>query len=255
MARTYRKLRISRWRTYDDRRWGAGAVHLYAYSTTDPHDPRLAETKKSWQLGCLRWTHGEEIEDRTDPTPVTCTRCLASGFVPPDWQPKDTPAGTRRARGVNENKENDMALRGASTVVVDQDWLDFKVLAAESAAVLLTVKEIEPEEKFSNSTFSPVRARVVILTGAQAGRVYDNERILAAGIRNKLTEVGADVVGRIKFYGARKNPGLEAEHPGDIELAEAALAKFGASVPDQRSDSDGPVGASGRDSDDDAPPF
>lgn len=148
-----------------------------------------------------------------------------------------------------------MALRGASTVVVDQDWVDFKALAAEAAAVLITVKEIMPEEQFSNSKFAPIRARVVILTGAQAGKVFDNERILAAGIRSRLTEVGADVVGRIKPYGARKHPGLEAEHPGDIELAEAALAKFGASVPGQRADSDGPVGASGRDSDSDEPPF
>lgn len=149
-----------------------------------------------------------------------------------------------------------MALRGASTVTVDQDWVDFKALAAEAAAVLFTVKEIEPEEKFANGAFCPVRARVAILTGVQAGKVYDNERILAAGIRNKLTEVGADVVGRIKPYGSRKHPGLEAEHPGDIDLAEAALAKLNSgSVPDQRKESDGPVDASGRDSDDDEPPF
>lgn len=141
-----------------------------------------------------------------------------------------------------------MALRGASSVTVDQDWVDFKALAAEAAAVLFTVKEIEPEEKFSNSTFSPVRARVIVLTGAQAGKVYDNERILAAGIRSRLTEVGADVVGRIKPYGSRKHPGLEAEHPGDIELAEAALAKFNGG-------SETAARASGRDSDDTEPPF
>lgn len=148
-----------------------------------------------------------------------------------------------------------MALRGASTVTVDQDWVDFRALSEEAAAVLFTVKEILPEEKFANGSFCPVRARVIVLTGVQAGKCWESEKILAAGIRNKLTEVGADVVGRIKPYGVRKNPGLEAEHPGDIELAEKALAKFGASVPDQRSDSDGPVGASGRDSDSDAPPF
>lgn len=142
-------------------------------------------------------------------------------------------------------------------MTVDQDWVDFKALAAEAAAVLFTVKEIEPEEKFSNSTFSPVRARVIILTGAQAGQVYDNERILAAGIRNKLTEVGADVVGRIKPYGARKHPGLEAEHPGDIELAEAALAKFngGGDVPEQRSKSKAATKVVESDEGDDEPPF
>lgn len=94
--------------------------------------------------------------------------------------------------------------------------------------MLFTVKEIEEAEKFTNDTFSPVRARVVILTGSQAGEVYPDERILAAGIRLKLTEagVGADVVGRIRPYGSRKNPGLESEEAGDIELAEQALAKF-----------------------------
>jgi len=147
-----------------------------------------------------------------------------------------------------------MALRGASTVVVDQDWCDFKALAAEAAAVLFTVKEIEPEEKFANGSFCPIRARVIILTGAQAGKVYDNERILAAGIRSRLTEVGADVVGRIKPYGSRKHPGLEAEHDGDIALAEAALAKLnGGEVPAQRSST---KAATAETADDDSePPF
>lgn len=150
------------------------------------------------------------------------------------WAP-DTSAGQKSEHESGE-KENKMALRGASEVTVDQDWVDFKALAAEAAAVLFTVKEIEPEEKFANGSFCPVRARVIILTGIEAGKVYDNERILAAGIRSRLTEVGADVVGRIKPYGSRKHPGLEAEHDGDIALAEAALAKIaGKSVPAQNS--------------------
>lgn len=145
-----------------------------------------------------------------------------------------------------------MGLRGASTVTVDQDWVDFKVLAAEAAAVLISVKKIEDEEQFSNSTFRPVRARVIILTGAQAGQVYPDERILAAGIRQKLTDVGMEIVGRIKPYGARKHPGLEAEHPGDIALAEAAIKKHGSLSTEEGEDT---VGASGRDSDSDEPPF
>lgn len=141
-------------------------------------------------------------------------------------------------------------------MVVDQDWVDFKALAAEAAAVLITVKEIMPEEQFSNSKFCPVRARVVVLTGAQAGKVYPDERILAAGIRSRLTEVGADVVGRIKPYGARKHPGLEAEHPGDIELAEAALAKFaGGDVPAQRSNGKTAAKETAAEDGDEAPPF
>lgn len=121
-----------------------------------------------------------------------------------------------------------MALRGASSVTVDQDWLDFKELAKENAAVLFSVREIEEEQKFANGEFSPVKARVIVLTGKHAGEVYPSERILAAGIRNKLTEAGEgeDVVGRIRPYGARKHPGLEAEEDGDIELAEAALVKL-----------------------------
>lgn len=121
-----------------------------------------------------------------------------------------------------------MALRGASTVTVDRDWVEFKELARENAAVLFTVNEIEAEEKFTNSTFSPVRARVAILTGSQAGEVYPDERILAAGVRLKLAEagVGAHVVGRIQPYGSRKHPGLEAEEAGDLALAEKALAKL-----------------------------
>lgn len=122
-------------------------------------------------------------------------------------------------------------------MTVDQDWVDFKALAEEAAAVLISVKEIMPTEKFANGEFCPVRARVIVLTGTLAGQVFPDEKILSAGIRNKLTEVGSDVVGRIKPYGTRRHPGLEAEHPGDMELAEAALAKYesGGDVPAQRS--------------------
>jgi len=120
-----------------------------------------------------------------------------------------------------------MALKGASKVVSqDQDWIDWEDLAKERAAVVCTVLEIEEEEDFGNGVVAPVRADVIVLTGKHAGEVHANERILKAGIRNKLTEVGDSVVGRIGVYGKRKAIGLEAELDGDVELAEVALAKF-----------------------------
>lgn len=126
-----------------------------------------------------------------------------------------------------------MALRGASTTV-DSDYIDWAALAAENAAVVCTVKEILPPKDYGNGEVAAVRARVIVLTGALAGTVYPDERILKAGIRNKLQEVGDDVVGRLDVYGTRKAVGLQAEHVGDVELAQAALAKFsGASVPAQ----------------------
>ncbi|HEX4391615.1 MAG TPA: hypothetical protein VH084_08730 [Mycobacterium sp.] len=119
-----------------------------------------------------------------------------------------------------------MALKGASTTV-DTDWIDWDGLAKEGAAVVCTVKSIEPEEDFGNGSVAPVRARVIVLTGSKAGEVYPDERILKAGIRLKLQEIGDDVVGRLGVYGKRNHIGLNAEADGDIELAERALAKFG----------------------------
>jgi hypothetical protein len=121
-----------------------------------------------------------------------------------------------------------MALKGASTTQ-DQDWLDLKELAAENAAAVFTVQEIEDSVDFGNGPIEPVRARVIVLTGRHAGEVYPDERILPKGVRMKLTEIGDDVVGRLSIYGARKAVGLNAEHDGDIELAEAALAKLATS--------------------------
>jgi hypothetical protein len=120
-----------------------------------------------------------------------------------------------------------MALKGASTVTQDQDWLDLKELAVENAAAVFTVKAIEDPVDFGNGPIQPVRARVIVLTGRHAGEVYEDERILPKGVRMKLNEVGDDVVGRLTIYGTRKAVGLNAEYEGDIELAEKALAKFG----------------------------
>jgi hypothetical protein len=117
-----------------------------------------------------------------------------------------------------------MALKGASTTV-DSDYIDWAGLAAENAAVVCTVKAIEPPKDFGNGEVAAVRARVIVLTGSAAGTVYEDERILKAGIRNKLQEVGDDVVGRLDVYGTRKAVGLQAEHDGDLALAQAALEK------------------------------
>lgn len=119
-----------------------------------------------------------------------------------------------------------MALRGASTTV-DQDWIDWESLARENAAVVCTVLGIDPSEDFGNGEVAPVRARVIVLTGSQAGTVYENEKVLKAGIRLKLQEVGDDVVGRLGVYGKRNHVGLNSENDGDIALAERALKKFG----------------------------
>jgi hypothetical protein len=143
-----------------------------------------------------------------------------------------------------------MALKGASTTV-DADYIDWAGLAAENAAVVCSVKEILPPKDYGNGEVAAVRARVIVLTGTQAGTVYEDERILKAGIRNKLTEIGDDVVGRLDVYGTRKAVGLQAEHEGDIDLATRALAKFGAGVPAQRGESK----ASTPVDDDSEPPF
>ena len=123
-----------------------------------------------------------------------------------------------------------MALKKASEAAPNQDWLDLKELAAERAAVVFTVLDKEPAKDFGNGVVEPVVADVIVLTGKHAGERHPKERILAAGVRNKLTTIGDSVVGRMGLYGPRKNPGLEAEEPGDIELAEKALAKFAASA-------------------------
>ena len=128
-----------------------------------------------------------------------------------------------------------MALKKTSEVEVEGgDWLDFKELARLNTAVVFTVRQIEDEVDLGNGPLQPVRARVIILSGPQKGEIHEDERILAAGIRNKLTEVGDDVVGRLRPYGARKAPGLENEEPGDVEAAQAALDHVAAgTVPTQ----------------------
>lgn len=120
-----------------------------------------------------------------------------------------------------------MALRGASTTV-DTDFIDWMSLAVEGAAVCCTVNSIEPSKDYGQGTaVEAPRAQVIILTGKQAGVVYPNELVLKAGIRNKLTEIGDSVVGRMATYtrGKQAYPCLNNEQPGDLELAEEALER------------------------------
>ncbi len=120
-----------------------------------------------------------------------------------------------------------MALRGASTTT-DSDYIDWMALALEGAAVCCTVNLIEPEKDYGQGTaVAAPRVRVIVLTGKQAGTVYPNELVLKAGVRNKLTEVGDTIVGRMGTYnrGKQSYPCLNNEQDGDIALAEAALEK------------------------------
>lgn len=117
-----------------------------------------------------------------------------------------------------------MALKGASTTV-DQDWIDWAALATENAAVVISVRELLAPKDYGNGEVAAVRARIIVLTGSQAGTEFPTETVLKAGIRSKLTTVGDDVVGRLDFYGSRKAVGLQAEHDGDLALAQAALEK------------------------------
>lgn len=119
-----------------------------------------------------------------------------------------------------------MALRGASETTQDNEFLDLKELAKEGAAAVFTPTRLGVEEDFGNGPFVPVIADVIVLTGKNAGAYHPGEKIMAAGVRIKLQDIGDSVVGRIRPYGTRKHPGLEPEEPGDMELAERALAKY-----------------------------
>jgi hypothetical protein len=124
-----------------------------------------------------------------------------------------------------------MALSGVSEDAPSGDYVDFKSLAAEGAAVVITIRELLEEEQQTHGMVEPVRARIIVLTGEQKGQVFEDEKIINKGITNSLRRkaVGDDVVGRIRPYGTGKWPGLEREDSGDIELAEKALAAKGLS--------------------------
>lgn len=131
-------------------------------------------------------------------------------------------------QGATTYEENFMALSGVSADEPTGDYIDFKSLCAEQAAVVVSIRELcEPEEQ-THGEVQPVRARVIVLSGSQKGEVFEDEKIINKGITNSLRRkaVGDDVVGRIRPYGTGKWPGLEREDSGDIELAEKALAHF-----------------------------
>lgn len=142
-----------------------------------------------------------------------------------------------------------MALSGVSEDAPTGDYVDFKALAAEGAAVVITIRELMDEEQQTHGMVEPVRARIIVLTGSQKGEVFEDEKIINKGITNSLHRkvVGDDVVGRIRPYGTGKWPGLEREDAGDMELAEAAL---GGSAPAKAKGKK----AAAQD-DDDTPPF
>jgi hypothetical protein len=131
-----------------------------------------------------------------------------------------------------------MALRGASTTT-DTDYIDWMSLAVEGAAVCCTVNSIEePKDYGQGKPVAVPRAQIIVLTGKQAGTVFPDEMVFKAGIRNKLTEVGDTIVGRMSTYARGKDthPCLNNEQDGDLDLAKAALAKEnGGSVPAQNS--------------------
>jgi len=120
-----------------------------------------------------------------------------------------------------------MALRGASTTT-DTDYIDWMALALEGAAVCCTVNSIEPPKDYGQGKPVAVpRAQIIVLTGKLAGTVYPDEMVFKAGIRNKLSEVGDTIVGRMATYARGKDthPCLNNEQDGDLALAEAALEK------------------------------
>jgi hypothetical protein len=112
--------------------------------------------------------------------------------------------------------------------------LKWDELADEGAAVLFTVVDPQgPAIDFGNGDQVPVVARVIVLTGEDAGEVYQFQLIIKGGLKNKLKDqaAGKHVVGRVGWYeipGRRDSYiGLEDEKRSDLALAKRALTKFG----------------------------
>lgn len=114
-------------------------------------------------------------------------------------------------------------------------YIDWDELADDKAAVLLSVVEIGPEEETAYGTVAPVICRVIVLSGEDAGAVYQDVKVFKGGIRRKVEAVGPGkhVVGRLGFYtkgegrNAKEYVGLNDEKSRDRELARKALVKFG----------------------------
>jgi hypothetical protein len=181
--------------------------------------------------------------------PIVRPAQFHSGSLAADYKYyTDTPAADVVSAGVdNERGENLVALRGASETTQDQDWLDLKELAKEGAAAVFTPVRLCEEEDYGNGPFTPVIADVIVLTGKNAGAYFPGEKIMAAGVRVKIQEMGDSVVGRVRPYGSRKHPGLEPEEDGDLALAERALKKY--------APKSGTKKAAAAESSDEEPPF
>lgn len=125
-----------------------------------------------------------------------------------------------------------MALKKASEAIPTSDGerLDLDALAKEGAAVVISHRGFGETKDYGQGEVTPIRARVIVLTGAETGRVDDDALIFKAGIRVKLGEQGDDTVGRLGTYGTRKAVGLEKEQSGDVELALAALEQANAAA-------------------------
>lgn len=115
------------------------------------------------------------------------------------------------------------AMKGAG----NPDWVDWDELAAESAAVAITIDAIEAPRDFGHGEIQPVVCRVIVLTGTRVGEVFRNQRITKGGIRPKLAKhkPGDDLCGRVQWFERHggKFPGLNGARPGDTDLAIEAI--------------------------------
>ena len=103
-------------------------------------------------------------------------------------------------------------------------------MADEKEAVLITVLKDLGEKSFNGN--DPVQGyliRFICLTGEHEGLVNDEWPCYKAGFRGRVAQagVGATFVARLGRYGTRDAIGLEDDEDGDVDLAEAALAKHG----------------------------
>jgi hypothetical protein len=116
-------------------------------------------------------------------------------------------------------------------------FLDLKELAADGPVLaVFRVCEFQAPEKNDFGGYNlPVIADVLICSGSTAGQVHLGERLIGAitatlrGVPNPkageqpsapVTEVGAEIVGRIKVVVRGKNPPFAGiDEPSDAEMA------------------------------------
>lgn len=115
------------------------------------------------------------------------------------------------------------------------DFIDWEELAEDGAAILISVVELGEMEDTEYGEKEPWIGRVIVLTGEDAGEVYNDVKIFKGGIANKCEAAGeqSHVIGRLGFYevgeGRKKREyvGLNGARSRDKELAKSALAKYG----------------------------